>query len=438
MLTELAALAIGNLNRARARLVMTAGGVLVGTTAVILLVALTAGLQRAAESSIGNSSQLTELDVYPNYGYGPSGQTPENVPTLSVNAVNEFWAIPGVAAVIPVTNLQAGEIVAGKYSGYTSILGVDPRVLPYMGIAVQDGTLALERDTVLLGAQAGDYFYDPKATGDQYSTVKVDLYTTPFKIRLYQYSSQTPSDRRISPKPAGVLQPNDRYNSSMLMPIQDVLAYNEWITGNKFDAKTFVFDQVIVRASSRETVTGISEKIKEMGYSPQGLAEYVNQLNNFFSAMRLILGGVGGIALLVAAFGVANTMTMAILERTKEIGLMKAIGATDRDVLTVFLVEAGLVGLTGGIAGVGLSYFLQNVINTAVAQAAANSDPSQPGGIATFLPFDTSRIGGQLFVIQPELALFALVLAAAVGLGAGLYPALRAARLPPVLALKSE
>lgn len=87
-----------------------------------------------------------------------------------------------------------------------------------------------------------------------------------------------------------------------------------------------------------------------------------------------------------AAFGVANTMTMAILERIREIGLMKAVGATDRDALTVFLIEAALVGLTGGAAGVGVSLLIQNVINEAVRNA-----PVDQGTGIIFLPVDTSQ-----------------------------------------------
>lgn len=444
MLYELGLLAVGNLARARARLIMTAGGVLVGTTAVILLVALTIGLQQAAESGIGSSAQLTEIEVYPNYGFAPpvgeDGQ-PAVIPQLTVKAVEEFWKIPGIAAVIPITRLQGGEINAGKLTGYVDTIGIDPQLLPYLGVSVQQGQLALERGQVLIGANAGDYFYDPQATGSEYQTTVVDLWTTDFRLKLYQYNNQTPQERRIVVEPAGLLAPNDRFNYSMLMPIRDVLEYNEWITGTPFDRDKFVYDQLILRSQGREYTNAISEAVREMGYSAGGMGEYLNQLNNFFTTMRLMLGGVGGVALLVAAFGVANTMTMAILERTKEIGLMKAIGATDRDVLTVFLVEAGLVGLAGGLAGVGLSFFLQNAINQGIAAASAGAQatPGQPPtGIAAFLPFDTSRIGGQLFVISPELAIFALLLATLVGLVAGLYPALRAARLPPVIALKAE
>jgi putative ABC transport system permease protein len=437
MLYELLMLAVNNLARARARLAMTAGGVLVGTTAVILLLALTAGLQRAAEASIGNSATLTELDVYPNYGFGPSGpsQAPEEIPQLTPAAVQQMWQIPGVAAVIPIKNLQAGEISVGRFSGYAQVMGVDPRLLPYMGIDVQEGTLSLERGQVLIGPMIGDYFYDPQASQDSFEPVQVDLWTERFRLVLYQYTGTTPGIRRIDGKPSGLLAPNDRYNTSMLMPLQDVLAYNEWITGQELDRDKFVFDSVIIRATSRETVTGVSEAIREMGFMAGGMGEYINQLNSFFTAMRIILGGVGGIALLVAAFGVANTMTMAILERTKEIGLMKAIGATDRDVLTVFLVEAGMVGLIGGLSGVGISLFVQNLINQTLANMSAGQDPEQPN---YFLFFDTSQIGGQLFVIDPQLILFGLILATTVGLGAGLYPSLRAARLQPVIALKME
>ncbi len=444
MFYELSLLAINNLFRARARLVMTAGGVLVGTTAVILLIALTIGLQNAAEAGIGSDSSLTEIEVYPNYSFTPGAPTPTDVPQLTVKAVENFWKIPGISAVIPMTRLQGGEILAGKYTGYVDVVGIDPRLLSYLNITAQKGQLSLDPGNMLIGAHAADYFYDPKASSDSTNgnaqSIQVDLFTTPFKLHLYQYSGSQTADRKIPGKPTALLAENDRFNYSIILPIQDVLSYNEWITGTKVDPKTFVYDQVVVRSANREKTNDVSDAIRKLGYSTGGMGEYLNQLNNFFKNMRLILGGVGGVALLVAAFGVANTMTMAILERTKEIGLMKAIGATNQNVLIVFLTEAGLVGLAGGIAGVGLSFFLQNIVNNVIEQATAggSADPNQPGGVSSFLPFIPSSVGGKLFVIPADLAVFALILATVVGLGAGLYPALRAARLPPVIALKSE
>src|SRR5215510_4907995 len=160
MFGELFALAFNNLLRARARLIMTAGGVLVGTTAVILLIALTIGLQNSAEAGIGNDASLTEIEVYPNYSFSPGASTPTDIPQLTIKAVNNFWKIPGVAAVIPMTRLQGGEILAGKYTGYADILGIDPRLLPYLNITAQQGELKLASGDMLIGAHAADYFYD--------------------------------------------------------------------------------------------------------------------------------------------------------------------------------------------------------------------------------------------------------------------------------------
>jgi putative ABC transport system permease protein len=114
---------------------------------------------------------------------------------------------------------------------------------------------------------------------------------------------------------------------------------------------------------------------------------------------------------------------------------MKAVGATDRDVLTIFLFEAALVGLIGGLSGLGVSFLIQRLINQAVANLPQGDGG---GGSISFLPVDVSQIGGNLVVIPPDLAVFALALATLVGVSAGLYPALRAARMTTVLALKSD
>jgi len=427
MIGELLPLALGNLARARGRLIMTAGGVLVGTAAVVLLIALTFGLQRSAEKSIGENASLTEIDVYPNWGR----EMNENLPQLTVEAVRQFWQVPGVEVVIPMVNLQGGELLAGDYTGWGNIMGIDPALLPYLGLELTEGTLSLGPGQGLLGPRVGDNFFDPSS--EEWQPVQVDLMSTPFEVRLFQYNSPTPSERKVELELTGTFREGTSFDYAILMPVRDVMAWNEWITGQEADPETFVYDRVVVRATSRETSQDVSEAIRDLGYATGGIGDYLNALNNFFATMRVMLGGVGAVALLVAAFGVANTMTMAILERTKEIGLMKAIGATDRDVLTVFLIEAGLVGLAGGLAGVGLSLFLQNVINQAVQNAPQGDSPA-----LIFLPFDTSQIGGSLIVIPAELTVLAVVLATLVGVGAGFYPALRAAHLPPVTALKQE
>jgi putative ABC transport system permease protein len=431
MFQELAGLAVGNLFRARARLAMTSGGVVVGTSAVILLIALTIGLQRSAEAGLGNSAALTQINVYPAWEWQQSSEDEDEPrPELDVQTVRSLWRIPGVAAVIPFVNLETGaQLLAGDYAGGGFVQGLDPALLPYLGVTPQWGSLTLEPGEIIVGANVGEFFYDP--TSENFEQVSVDLTTTPVKLQVFGYATQGEQKRDI--RVSAVLQPGTNYDFAVLMNVRDVLALNEWASGQEFDPKTFRFSQVMVRATSRETTLDVTETIRETGLNADSIGEFLEQMNNFFVTMRLILGGVGGVALLVAAFGVANTMMMAILERTKEIGLMKAIGATDRDVLTVFLIEAGLVGLSGGIIGVGLALFLQNVINRAVANI-----PADQNSVGMFLPFNPSQIGANLMIIPTELWVFGIALATLVGVGAGLYPALRAARLTPVTALKME
>jgi putative ABC transport system permease protein len=182
-----------------------------------------------------------------------------------------------------------------------------------------------------------------------------------------------------------------------------------------------------VKVADARKVVEIADQIKALGYQVYTPASYVQGINSFYTILQVIFGGVGAIALLVAAIGIANTMAMAILERTREIGLMKAIGATNRDVLSIFLGEAAGIGFIGGLGGVVLGWSLGQIMNVlALAYFAGQSTVTgaPPPSVAVYTPV--------------WLPAFTLVFSTIIGLLSGLYPALRAATLIPVNALKYE
>jgi putative ABC transport system permease protein len=211
------------------------------------------------------------------------------------------------------------------------------------------------------------------------------------------------------------------------MRLEDVKAFNEWAMGRRINYNKDGYSMVIVKVKSADQVLNINDQITAMGYQTYTSQSFVQGINNFYLVLQIIFGGVGAIALLVAAIGIANTMAMAILERTREIGLMKAVGATNRDVLSIFLGEAAGIGFLGGLGGVLVGWLAGQGINVAALVYFANQASQQgaaPPSVAVYTP--------------AWLPLFALFFATLIGFLSGLYPALRAATMIPVLALKYE
>lgn len=161
-------------------------------------------------------------------------------------------------------------------------------------------------------------------------------------------------------------------------------------------------------------VLDISDQITALGYQAYTPQSFVQGINSFFLVLQIIFGGVGAIALLVAAIGIANTMAIAILERTREIGLMKAVGATNRDVLSVFLGEAAGIGFIGGLGGIVLGWSAGQALNVA-ALAYLAQQASQQGGPPPSVAVST----------PVWLLIFALLFATLIGLLSGLYGAAR-------------
>jgi putative ABC transport system permease protein len=226
----------------------------------------------------------------------------------------------------------------------------------------------------------------------------------------------------------GVLQETrGESDYSMYVRLSDLEAFNQWLTGRRVSRQRDGYPSALVKARDSTVVLDITDQLTAMGYQAYTPLSFVQGINSFFAILQVVFGGVGAIALLVAAIGIANTMTMAILERTREIGLMKAVGATNGSVLGLFLGEAAGIGFIGGLGGVALGWAAGQAINV-LALAYLAGQTAETGGLPPSVAVYT----------PPWLPVFALVFATLIGVASGLYPALRAATLVPVTALKYE
>lgn len=183
-----------------------------------------------------------------------------------------------------------------------------------------------------------------------------------------------------------------------------------------------VYGSISVRVKDPSQVKGVEDAIKKMGFSTFSILDASRSLQQVFKVLFAFLGIFGSLALTVASIGIVNTLVMAILERRREIGIMKAIGASDADVKKLFFAEAGAMGILGGIIGVVFGWAIGQVIN-----------------FGTNIYLKRQSIPPEHFWAVPWwLAVFAIVFALIVSLVSGLYPASRAARLDPVQALRYE
>ena len=134
----------------------------------------------------------------------------------------------------------------------------------------------------------------------------------------------------------GVLEEGGDSSYQVFIPERDVQAINQWVTGRRTNRSKDGYDRVIVQAADSKQVPAIQKQIKDLGFTTYAALDMAQEINSFFGVLQAILGGIGAIALFVAALGIVNTLSMAILERTREIGLMKAVGARNRDVMVIF------------------------------------------------------------------------------------------------------
>lgn len=442
---DLLRLIFGNLNRRKARVALTAIGVIIGTAAIVVLVSLAIGLQKSANEQLYGIGDLTQIQVMPAYdegmggpvmggGGGESGKGsgPQKARVLNNQAVEELRAIPGVDSVIPRDYMMVSMVIKyGRLETGAGITGMAITDLAELGMEAAQGSTRLEKGAIVIGPMIARNFYDPRARPGSEPPSPPDLFDKTLKFTLFKWDNATSLEIRksLNYRVVGILkETRGESDWSIYMRLDEVKLLNEWGQNRRINYNKDGYSQVIVKVNDVEKVLEVNQQIQDLGFQAFTPQSFLQGINNFYLVLQIIFGGVGAIALLVAAIGIANTMTMSILERTREIGLMKAIGATNRDVLAIFLGEAAGIGFIGGLGGVLFGWLAGQGINIiAIVYMAGQS--AQGGGPPP----------GSLAVYTPEwLPVFALLFSTVIGLLSGLYPALRAATMIPVLALKYE
>ena len=219
------------------------------------------------------------------------------------------------------------------------------------------------------------------------------------------------------------LQMAHQWNIQHRGPMSQVELALARASGNLAEGQTEGYDRAVVRVEDPVQLTAVRQQITDLGFSSFSIVDEIDQIRTVFLIIDSVLGLLGGISLLVASFGIANTMIMSILERTREIGIMKAIGAEDREIKLIFFVEAAVIGVVGGILGVLIAWGIDGLANRLAYRFIL-----KPQG-ASFIDF---------FSMPIYLSLGAIAFALVVSILAALYPASRAARIDPVRALRHD
>jgi len=443
--SDLISLCIKNLLRRRTRTFLAIFGVVIGTCAIVVMLSVGFGMTASYDAQIENQSGIHMITLYGNGGGNTMTGSQPQAGVLTDKTLAQIEQKEGVTAVTPVVSVYM-TIGVGKYVAQTEILGVKPEVLEKFNYKLAEGRMltSADKDAILFGSWVPQWFMNPRSSN--WESVAVDVITNKMVLTQDWYYGQKENDR---PNDAvdykifdvvgiGLLEEtNDDSDYRAYMNIdrlEEIKKENAKAEGQRNTAQLpgeKTYNQAMVYIEDLNYVEQINKELKEEGYQAYSPINWLSQMKETANMIQMILGGIGGISLLVAALSITNTMVMSIYERTREIGVMKVIGANLRDIRRMFLIEAGMIGFIGGVIGVGVSLLLSLLMNTVLYDIISIALSQIGGGFG---------YGAETVIsVIPLWTVFAAVaFSTLIGVIAGYSPASRAMKLSALESLKNE
>lgn len=387
------------------RTFLTILGMSVGIGAILFLVSLGYGLQNTLLEKITTSDSLLTLDV--------SSQRGEEA-KLDANTIQEIKKIENVDIISPSFQLES----QGKMNDLTAdlpITVVDSNYLKLGGTKLTEGRIINddEPNGIIISSSVAQIFNKTPA-----EIIGKEMNFIFFILSDEEENNDKAKNEKQQKDRQEKYEPKEKLTIIGVLESDDNTVYVNSKIVKDINPKEFA--QAKVKCMKSEKMGEISEKITKMGFAVSSLSETVDQANKIFRVVKIVLMLFGVIALVVSAIGMFNTMTITLLERTEEIGIMKAIGASDSMISLMFVMEASIMGFLGGVLGIIIGWLEGEIFNFAVNMVAVH-------------------FGGQkvdLFFSPIWFVMSVIIFSAAVGFLTGVIPARRASRIDTLDALR--
>ncbi len=389
-------LSLKNLVGHKMRTILTAGGVAISVAFVVFLVSLGLGLQRVSTNQIANLDALRNLNV-------TAGKS--KIVTINDDIIKKFLTLSDVTEAEPFFSAPA------KISlSQSSIDGV-----------------VYAKSNEYIGMEAPKYVVSGKYSSNNASEIMV---SSELLTRLGITDSKSIIGKELSLETAlkavdsgATEQKKLGYKATVVAVIDDKNAPYVYMPVNLLARDGLKnYSGALVRVASKENVDKVKIEVENIGFKTTSVKETVDQINQFFSVFQVILLSFGAISILVACLGVFNTLTISLLEKTREVGFMKALGATRGDIYKLFIAESVMIGLIGSGVGMTVGVTLGSVLNVSIATLAKA----------------TGNLAVELFYMPLYLLFFIVLVAMVISFLTGLYPSYRAAKINPLDALRYE
>jgi putative ABC transport system permease protein len=456
---DLFELAVRNLRQSKLRNGLTTIGISVGVASLVAMLSLGVGLQQLATRRLAGSGMFDTVFVMSKQdtrGFDRDedrkDQHPEKAPVLDEAARQQMTHLPNVTEVEPEVRVM-GQIVYGGQTHFGFVTGLSMSAREneafdnlqgnfFSGsdadevILLNDFAKELEPQNPksLIGQQVTLRYGEHQSLaadsensgrpqgGDQSDNASADA-GSDYGFSVVRKAQQLKVVGIVDEEPYGGMRTVSR--GRIFLPVDlteklNMAEFSDMRSSLRGHGKTYA--TLTVRVKDPAKVAQVQDTIKQMGFRTFSVLDATKSLRRFFTVLDLFLGIFGSLALAVATLAIINTLVMAVLERRREIGVMKAVGASDRDVKRLFFAEAGAMGFFGGILGIALGFAIGKAINLGTGIYLRNHQlPAEP-----------------VWILPTWLIGAAIAFSILVSLLAGLYPASRAARLDPVQTLKYE